>query len=186
MVSAVSYLSHRWSPSLPCSQLPAKSQRVIAQIRERQMCHLYTLLQAVCSVFCSKDTVEEKDGFGAMDGLILDVACGKLFSLTFQEWNNKPVLEDLGRYYTWSLWWLMWLIAPCLHLLWVKGISSRAALLLIGILGSLNSSEAVHLLPQEKHFGQAVQNSLAWELSDTWSLQSEILHRNPWKYREYV
>lgn len=151
------HIFHTGGPLLAYScLLKAGDFKVLAQIREQQMCHLYTLLQAVCSVFYSKDTLEEKDGFCAMDGLILVVACGELFSLTFQEWNNKLVLKDLGRCYTWILWWLMWLTASCLHWLWVKGVSSWAALLLIGILGSLNSSEAVHLLPQEKHFGQAL------------------------------
>lgn len=72
---------------------------MLAQIREPQMCYLHALLQAVRSVFCSKGTME-KQCCCAMDGLILDVAYGEIFSLTFQEWNNKLLLKGLWRYYT--------------------------------------------------------------------------------------
>jgi len=61
----------------------AGALKMLAQIRELQMCHLYALLQAVCSVLCSKDALEEKECCCAMDGLILDVAYGELFSLRF-------------------------------------------------------------------------------------------------------
>lgn len=42
------------------------------------------LLQAVSSMSCSEDTLEEKQGCCAMSGLILDVACSELVNLIFQ------------------------------------------------------------------------------------------------------
>lgn len=82
--------------------LRIRAFKVLAQIREPWMWRLSTLLQAVCFVLCSEDTLEEEQCCCAVGGLILDVAYGELVNLVFQEWNSKLLLKDLGRYSKWT------------------------------------------------------------------------------------
>lgn len=71
----------------------------VRAFKEPQMCHLCALLQAVYSVLCSEDTLEEKQCCCAVGGLISGAAYGEL---DISRVKPRSSGKDLGKYKKWT------------------------------------------------------------------------------------